>query len=149
MRTFSFDRVIHFCEDDTGDTAIRLIKIRHLTNRNSRDRHRFCSTWGGERIGGRVLVWFADPAPVPAVQHLALLLVFFRFPCSFSFRFVSFRFASSLSMVALLALLVQIQINSMKRYQIPTLWYPSLVYELPRAVVCDHSRPRGVSRPYR
>ena len=60
-----------------------------------------------------MLVWFADPAPVPAVQHLALLLVFSasRALSPFvSFRFVSFRFASSLSTVALLALLVQIQI---------------------------------------
>ena len=39
-----------------------------------------------------MLVWFADPAPVPAVQHLALLLVF-PLPVLFllSFRFVSFR----------------------------------------------------------
>ena len=53
--------------------------------------------WGGERIRGRVLVWFADPAPVPAVQHLALLLVFSasRALSPFvSFRFVSFRFVS-------------------------------------------------------
>ena len=70
----------------------------------------FTHTVGGGRIGGRVLVWLADPAPVPAVQHLALLLVFSasRALSPFvSFRFVSFRFASSLSTVALLALLVQ------------------------------------------
>ena len=54
---------------------------------------------GGERIGGRVLVWFADPAPVPAVQHLALLLVFSasRALSPFvSFRFVSLRLSPRL-----------------------------------------------------
>ena len=68
---------------------------------------------GGERIGGRVLVWFADPAPVPAVQHLALLLVF-PLPVLFllSFRFVSFRSVSALSAVALFAPLVQTHMNT-------------------------------------
>ena len=44
-----------------------------------------------------MLVWFADPAPVPAVQHLALLLVFSasRALSPFvPFRFVPFRFGS-------------------------------------------------------
>ena len=62
-----------------------------------------------------MLVWFADPAPVPAVQHLALLLVFSasRALSPFvSFRFVSFRFASALSAVALFSPLVQTHIIS-------------------------------------
>ena len=44
-----------------------------------------------------MLVWFADPAPVPVVQHLALLLVFSasRALSPFvPFRFVPFRFGS-------------------------------------------------------
>ena len=52
----------------------------------------------------RLSVYFAGPAPVPVVQPLVLLLVS-RFPFPLP---LSFRFASSLSTVALLALLVQI-----------------------------------------
>ena len=104
MSVLLFEKLFDPCVREPK-TAARLLQLRqrpprgffHGDEGSNLRRQLVLYTYvvGGERIGGRVLVWFADPAPVPAVQHLALLLVF-PLPVLFllSFCFVSFRSVS-------------------------------------------------------